>query len=78
MPNRNPESYAFEARGAMTARTLADGATESHQYDKVGAHRQYVDPTTQDTNTATDLLGRPTVTTCKDGTTEPSRTPVPE
>jgi YD repeat-containing protein len=69
-PGRPAAKWDVDARGAVKEETLPDGAKNQYAYNGSGAQTNYNDPTSEATSTVTDLIGRPTVRTYPDGTTE--------
>jgi len=70
-PSRPASKYEYDGRGAVKKETLEDGSsTNQHRYHASGAPSGYTDPTSEATNTTTDLIGRPVERTYADGTRE--------
>ncbi|MCM2316371.1 MAG: DUF6531 domain-containing protein, partial [Thermoanaerobaculia bacterium] len=69
-PNRPEATFERDARGALTKDTLPDGATIARTYSAIGSPASYIDQAGEKTETKTDLIGRPTLRTYSDSTTE--------
>ena len=70
-PARGAHKMQYNAVGAVTTETLADGtSTQSHDYDATGSGKAFHDPTGEATGVTSDNLGRPLTITYKDGTTQ--------
>jgi RHS repeat-associated protein len=69
-PERGPEHFDRDARGAVTTQTLGDGRTQTFDYHLTGVSTKFTDPKDEFTRTTPDLLGRPTRVDYMDGTSE--------
>jgi RHS repeat-associated protein len=69
-PNRAARTYEYDSRGAVTDETLPGGASLKYDYTLTGGLKSYTDPTSENTQIQTDLIGRPLKRTYKDGTEE--------
>jgi RHS repeat-associated protein len=69
-PGRPETSMQHDARGLVTSETLADGSVQSHEYHASGAATAFSDPTSEQTQTDVDAIGRPRRITYPDGSTE--------
>jgi RHS repeat-associated protein len=69
-PGRPPAGFSHDAHGKVTQQTLPDQTTQSFDFDKSGALKGFTDPANEVTSKQTDLVGRPTLVTYADGTTQ--------
>src|SRR5271169_1453740 len=58
-PGRGEHKMQYNAAGAVTSETLADGAQQSHDYYNTGSGKAFNDPTRETTGVTTDNIGRP-------------------
>ncbi|MDQ3282371.1 MAG: hypothetical protein M3Q69_13300, partial [Acidobacteriota bacterium] len=70
VPGRPSTKWDVDARGNAKSETLPDGAQNQFEYHGSGAQSKYIDPSTEDTRTTTDRIGRPTRRDYKDGSFE--------
>jgi RHS repeat-associated protein len=69
-PGRPSSTAQYDSRGLVTSETRPDGAALAHQYHASGGSTQYKDETAEETNRATDSMGRPALVQFADGTTQ--------
>jgi RHS repeat-associated protein len=69
-PQRGTHTYSYDSQGSMKRETLPGGASTTFGYNAAGTMNSYTDPSSEVTATQTDLIGRATQRTYRDGTTE--------
>ncbi|HEX6177740.1 MAG TPA: RHS repeat-associated core domain-containing protein [Thermoanaerobaculia bacterium] len=69
-PNRPPSTFDYDSRGFLKVETLPDGSLNQYTRHPTGALTSYLDPSSEVTETKTDLIGRPTRRDFRDGTSE--------